>query len=314
MPTPSETAETRNCSVFLRSQAVDHGIARLAERRHGVVTHAQLLALGLDQDAIAYRITVGRLHRLHRGVYAVGHPGLTPTGELRAGIDAIGEDAGLAGTSALALWDIRPRGDGEPIHIAVPRKVRSRPGIRVLSLADLSTSEVVVRRGIPTLLPAYALLTAAAVLRRGELRRAVNQALVLKRVSVPSLVEVLASKPHQRGRGRLAVALRDAAPTRSELEDAAVAFLRAFGLPPFATNVKVGRDEVDVLWRDEGVVLELDSVAFHDNPLQRAADRAKTARLEAAGLAVIRLRWRDVTERQQASAELLRDRLRRSTE
>jgi hypothetical protein len=48
-------------------------LAELAVRQHGVVTWTQLVALGFGAGAIAYRLKVGRLHLLHRGVYAVGH-------------------------------------------------------------------------------------------------------------------------------------------------------------------------------------------------------------------------------------------------
>ena len=53
-------------------------MARLAVRQHGVVSRRQLLAIGLGGDAIWHRMRTGRLHAIHPGVYAVGHPLLQP--------------------------------------------------------------------------------------------------------------------------------------------------------------------------------------------------------------------------------------------
>ena len=81
-------------------------IARLAARQHGVVSQAQLLAAGLDRDAIAYRRRVGRLHLLHRGVYAVGHRPPSPLATAIAAVLACGPDAALSHRSAAARWRI----------------------------------------------------------------------------------------------------------------------------------------------------------------------------------------------------------------
>jgi predicted transcriptional regulator of viral defense system len=51
----------------------EHVIAKTAGRQHGVATAGQLHAAGFDNAAIKRRCRAGRLHRLHRGVYLVGH-------------------------------------------------------------------------------------------------------------------------------------------------------------------------------------------------------------------------------------------------
>ena len=88
-------------------RAVDAEIARLAERQHGVVATRQLAALGLARGGVARRAQAGRLHRIHRGVYAVGHPVLTVDGRRMAAVLAAGPGAVLSHRSAAALWDLR---------------------------------------------------------------------------------------------------------------------------------------------------------------------------------------------------------------
>ena len=55
-------------------------LARIAERQHGVISFAQLISCGLGRHAITTRVERGSLHRVHRGVYAVGHRRLSPHG------------------------------------------------------------------------------------------------------------------------------------------------------------------------------------------------------------------------------------------
>src|SRR3954470_12587584 len=93
---------------------VDAVLARLAAPQHGMVTRDQLLSAGLNADAIAYRLKVGRLHRVHRGVYAVGHLPPSPHARAMAAVLACGSGAVLSHRSAAALWRITP-----PWHGAV---------------------------------------------------------------------------------------------------------------------------------------------------------------------------------------------------
>jgi hypothetical protein len=87
----------------------DAAIGRIASRQHGVVTAAQLVETGIDRDGIAWRERNGRLHRLYRGVYAVGHRSLSWRGRWLAAVLAAGDGAALSHSSAAALWQfLRP--------------------------------------------------------------------------------------------------------------------------------------------------------------------------------------------------------------
>src|SRR5215213_450720 len=109
----------------LLSRGSDRQIATLATDQEGVVTRVQLLALGLSSSAIDRRLAGGRLHLLHRGVYAVGHPCLPPLGRLMAAVLATGATAVASHRSAAALHGIRAY-DGWPEVTGLPG-ARARP-------------------------------------------------------------------------------------------------------------------------------------------------------------------------------------------
>jgi hypothetical protein len=63
--------------------------------------------MGLSDDAVDKRAARGRLHRVHQGVYAVGHPLLAARGRWMAAVLAAGPHAVLSHASAAALWELR---------------------------------------------------------------------------------------------------------------------------------------------------------------------------------------------------------------
>src|SRR5918999_729579 len=103
----------------LASPPVDRRLAVLAARQHGVVSRRQLHYLGLSDGAIDKRAGKGRLHRVHRGVFTVGHRLLTREGRFMAAVLACGEGAVLSHASAAVLWGIL-RNEGASVHVTVP--------------------------------------------------------------------------------------------------------------------------------------------------------------------------------------------------
>src|SRR3954467_2874228 len=115
----------------LATPSVDLGIAQLASRQFGVVALGQLVELGLSPRAVRNRVAQGRLHRIHRGVYAVGHALLTRDGQQMAAVLACGPEAVLAYRSAGQRYGIRPD-SRRVIDVSVPRwAARDRTGIKV---------------------------------------------------------------------------------------------------------------------------------------------------------------------------------------
>ena len=78
-------------------------VARLAAEQWGIVTSRELAACGLRPDAIAARVRRGHLHRLYRGVYAVGHTSLTLEGRFLAAGKACGPGAVVSHLCAAIL-------------------------------------------------------------------------------------------------------------------------------------------------------------------------------------------------------------------
>ena len=274
----------------------DRALAALASRQHGVVAHGQLLGLGLGPGAVKHRADCGRLHRLYRGVYAVGHSGLAPRGRLMAAVMACGPGALLSHRSAAELWGL-VRSAQAMTDVTVPRLGRRAPsGVLLHRPRSLPAGDRTVYDGIPVTTVARTLVDLAARARPGELERALEEAQRGQILEPTRIAEVLARSAGRRGVGALrrAVAeLRDEAPaTRSELEWRFLAVIRTAGLPEPALNVMVAGFMVDAAWPSRSVVAELDGYAYHGGRAAFEADRKRDTRLQMAGYRIVRITHR----------------------
>jgi very-short-patch-repair endonuclease len=129
-------------------------VAEIAGRQHGVVRFDQLLWAGLSRSAVKRWTAAGRLHRLHRGVYAVGHTRLTPEGRIIAAVFACGKGAVASHGSAAYLWSLSPKCPPS-CHVTVPSYAgrAKRPGIVLHYSATLGPRDVVSRKNIPVTSP-----------------------------------------------------------------------------------------------------------------------------------------------------------------
>ena len=294
------------------THAGDAAIAELATRQHGVVSHAQLSAIGFTRHEIAHRISAGRLHRLHRGVYAVGHRRLSREGRWTAAVLAAGDGAVLSHRAAAALWELR-LGNGRRIDVIVGANRRGDPRIRI-HRAELGANETTTRRGIPVTTPTRTLIDLAATATEPELERALREALYKRLVTTASLASCLSTYEGRRGMKsfRQAMPRITEAPgiTRSDLESAFLRFLRRHSLPKPQLNahMEIGSlwIEADCLWRKQKVIAELDGRAAHENPHAFEADRARDRALLAAGWKTPRITWRAIQQDATALAAELR--------
>jgi very-short-patch-repair endonuclease len=288
--------------------APDHRLARLATTQHGVVSVAQLQALGLSNAAIYRRARAGRLHRIHRGVYAVGHRRLTPKARWLAAVLACGPTAVLSHRAALAFWDLRPRPRG-PIDVTVvARGRRSPPGIRLHCVRALHPGDFVVLDAIPVTTVARSLFDHGLAATPEQLRTAIEAAERSNRLD-PQIEELLARTPGLPGTAKLRhalAALTGSAPwTRSELERVFLALVREAGLPEPQANVIVAGHLVDFHWPAARLVVEVDGYAFHRGRASFELDRRRDLDLQLAGQRAIRLTQRRIhAEELRVQAEL----------
>jgi very-short-patch-repair endonuclease len=268
-------------------------VATLAAEQYGAVSALDLLELGLTRTAIAVRVRCGRLHRVHRGVYAVGHDALSLDGRFMAATLACGPRSWLGYRSGSAHWGFMAWDDDYLIEVVVEGCAgRRRPGLRIHRTRRLDPRDVMRHRGIWVTTPARTLLDLADVLPDKGLRRAVRQAQALHLTNVRQIADVLARANGRRGATRLAKLIADGpTPTRSELEDLVLGVVLDGGLARPQINPRLGRVYPDLRWPEQRLTVECDSRTWHDGKLAGEDDAERQARLEADGERVLRVTW-----------------------
>ncbi len=280
------------------SATADAAILDIARRQHGVVSRKQLLAAGLSSRAVQYRLHTDRVRRVHRGVYAVGPVTGTHQREMAA-ILACGDGCYLGHRSAAACWQLLAPPAGA-VAVVTARDIRTRDGgIRVHRVSRLEGDEVTRKDHLALTTPARTLMDLAGCASPGELERALARALrdgLTKPDEIRRLLDRYSRRP---GRGILTGLLdSDAGPafTRSEAERAFLELVRSAGLPSPRSNTVVRGLEVDCLWPEELLVVEIDGRTYHRGARAFERDRDRDAALVSAGYRVMRVTWKQITQ------------------
>lgn len=258
----------------------------LVDAQHGVLARRQLIDLGLTPKAIRHRLSTGRLHALHCGVYAVGRPRLTDEGRWMAAVLACGEGAVLSHGSAAALWGIGR--EAARVEVAVPASRNPRCGH--VTVHRVRFMDCAIHRGIPATTPARTLLDLATRLPARRLERAVNEADKLDLIDPEALREWLEDQAGRDGVAALRRLLdsRTFVLTDSDLERRFLPIARRAGLPKPKTGERIRGYRVDFLWPDLRLVVETDGLRYHRTASQQTSDRRRDQALTAAGFTVVR--------------------------
>jgi very-short-patch-repair endonuclease len=275
----------------------------------------------MEKGTAQWRGEVGTLHRIHHGVYSVGHPALTPHKRLMAAVLACGPGAVLSHRSAAALWGLREYPCASIDVTAPNRRGRIPKGIDAHRDGSLTPADRTSLHGIPCTSVPRTLLDLAAVVPIWDLRKAISEAEVLRILGHDALRRLIKRSRGRRGVARLRMLLDDIHPetrrTRSEME---LLFLRMCdrgGLPRPEVNVALDvggrRLRPDFLWRDAGLIVEADSRRYHDTDSAFQGDRRREQQLQLAGWRVSRCTWEQIEREPRRLAETIRGLLAQPT-
>lgn len=272
----------------------DLRLAHVAGEQWGLLTWRQLLEAGLARSAVTRRVQEGRLHRVHRGVYALVPPqALAQEGRWLAAVLACGEAAALSHRSAAALWQLLDDWAGPP-EVVVPiggaQRVR---GVLLHRSRALPVSAVTTRRGVPVTTLERTLVDLSEVVPITQLHRAAQQADFDRRKIGPS------GSPWRLARGRHGAPKLRTLPqlrasvgmTWSELERRMLRLCRGAGLPEPEANQHIEGERVDFVWRNERLVVETDGGQAHLTATAFENDRRRDVELLIAGWRVARFTW-----------------------
>lgn len=274
----------------------------IAAKQHGVIALWQLLGLGLSARAVRDRVASGRLHRIHRSVYAVGRRDVTIKGRWMAAVLACGDGAVLSHQSAATLHGLLNARAGR-IHVTVPRRTTvARAGIRVHRTTCLVPQDLVEVDAIPCTSVPATLLYLAATVPANVLESGCNQAEIEGVLDMHAIEDLLERRHSHPGAKRLRAALEGDGlgldRTKSVLETRFLRLTRTTGLPAPAINawMPVPGEEIqcDFVWHRERLVVEVDGWETHRTRRAFHEDRRRDRLLRLAGWEVIRFTDRDV--------------------
>lgn len=264
----------------------DASAAEIASRQHGVIHISQLLACGLSRDGVLRRVRAGRLHRIHRGVYAVGHAGLSSRGRWKAATLALGANAVLSHQSAAELWGMLRERHGYP-HVTVPGTADRPRRDRIVThrSTTLTRRDTTIKDGIAVTTPSRTLKDLPQILEPKLVRAARRQA---------EFDRLPLGTEHRTDR------------TRSELERELLCLCRRHRIPQPEVNVKIAGFTVDFLWRPQRLIVEVDGYGAHSGRQAFIDDRIRDARLAVAGYRVQRFDGWQLANEPKAVAQTLR--------
>jgi hypothetical protein len=246
--------------------------------------------LGYGRNAVAKAAKVGRLHRVHRGVYVVGQRGLTWHGYCMAAVLASYPSV-ASHLSAAWLWGLL-RSRPEIVHIT-RRSPHPRKRPFVVHTANLARRDLARRDNIPVTSLSRTILDVAVTSGQRTVRRHVQIAEDLKVFDLREMDDLLGRTKGHKGQAkvRAAMELHDDRPvfTRSGLERRFLEVVREAGLPEPSMNLFVEGFEIDAYWADHRFGVELDVYETHGSRLSFEEDRERDDALLLAGIETTRV-------------------------
>jgi predicted transcriptional regulator of viral defense system len=281
-------------------------INEVAARQHGVATRAQLLEAGVSLHVVDARVRRGRLLRVHQATYRVASQEPTiRTLAMAAVLATAGPErahVAISHVGAAVLWGFPGWDPPQCLDVSgtAPRRV---PGVSVHRVA-LCDDEVTTVHGIHVTTPERTVLDLAGTGTARQVEQALAAAERGARHRRMQIVALLQRRPHHPGSGKLRALLAHLAASgraplflRSRAEELALDLCDRAGLPTPRANERIAEYEVDFVWPEQHVIVEVDGYEFHGSRKAFHGDRDRDCALATAGYHVLRFTWRQLTEK-----------------
>lgn len=304
-------------------------LTRLAASQFGILSRQQLLEAGFGRRLIQSRVESLRLFRIYPGVFSVGSADLTTKAQLVAAVLAGGPCAAISHRTAAAHWGLchLPGGPLEITRSSSPDNPNTklewspdqfRRRLTIHRSRIFGPDEFEIHKGVRTMTVARTLLDVSAIVDERELDSIYNEAERQNLVEIRQVREMVRRGRGWKGVGKLRRVLDSWDPqsvyTKSDMELAFLAICREHSIPAPSVNILIAGMEVDCLWPERRLIVELDSLRHHRSPRSIERDRAQTIELEDLGFRVLRLSHAMVFKRQSDTAKLVTRRLASSDE
>jgi very-short-patch-repair endonuclease len=268
---------------------VERAIGRIASRQDNVITGEQALHAGLGRGALAHRVKIGAMQRLHTGVYLIGPAPPTPMAKARAAAYAVGDDAVVSHRSAASLFGLLPDNGGDIDVTVAGRNPGRRPGVRRHRVKTLPKQDVTKVRGFKVTSIARTICDLAATESPGATEQAFQEALYREIVTDKALRAVLDREPRRRGAAVIRALLENPSLTRSERERRLLKLIAAAQLPEPLTNVPLHGYKADMYWPSHALVVEFDGWHAHGHRHAFESNRKRDQIMVANGIRVLRV-------------------------
>jgi hypothetical protein len=286
----------------LTSPHRDAAISAIADAQHGQISLPQLLSVGLTASGVRDRVAAGKLHRLYRGAYSVGHSRVTWMGRYMGAVLACGEGAVASHRVASRLHGMRQ--SAGRMDVTVPgRRVRI-PGIDAHQTRALRPEDVTIVERIPCTSVARTLVDEAETESDRGLERLIGRAEELRIFHLGDLERAMAQASGRRGARRLTnVVGLEPAMTRNDLEERFYEICARAGLRRPQVNLAIvlgdggPHVEADFAWPELRLIVETDGWATHGTRRAFVHDRRRDRRLALAGWRVLRFTWEEIEHR-----------------
>lgn len=289
-------------------------VPALATRQHGVVARGQLREMGVHRDTIDDWLRRGRLHTIHRGVYALGHSHVDGTGLRFAALLACGARSFLAARTALAWHGVLVYSGA--ICVIKPGRgaVRGPKALEVSRMRSVHPSDFLVTdEGLRVASLERALVDSAGALTEQQLKKTIKEAEYLRLIDVRAVLAALERTPNRPGAGTLrkALAADERLPTREEFVNRFLELCGRAGLPQPQVDAWMDTGlptlgQVDIVFRDARVIVELDGAQAHLTRTRFEEDRRRDSYLTTRGWTTLRYTWRRVNHDANAVMRELR--------